>query len=323
MITCIQDPRSTAEDEVRTIQNKELLTLLAGFSMFGIAHVQRVAKVGYQRAVNMVLDLEAGGSIIYIPQSKRWRIAVSKTELKAVYEQHKAQLKLLPELAFDDVQPVIVMNVPEKWASAEKRVLLVGQETMGWDFEPGHYYDWPYPPIKSLGAYLEYDASVGAMMHGYQSFEFAAHQPNYNSPFWRAYRQIRLAVGDAPDGFDTSVLHTNLFKSAVDGGSIVKNGSEEEADAVWQYSAGLLAKEIETLKPDVVIMFTGPDYDRYIDFEFAGVDFNEVDRHAPRVISKLFHPALPEETYRTYHPNYLSRGHWHLVDELCELVRQA
>lgn len=240
------------------------------------------------------------------------------TELKAVYEQHKARLKQLPELSLDNVQPVILMDVPEKWVSAPKRVLIVGQETMGWDFKAGEYYDWPHPPILDLEQYLDYEQSVDAVMYGYRAFEFARHQPgNYNSAFWRAYRQVRSVTGDERDGFECAVLYTNLFKNAVDGDSIVRNGTEQEADAVWQYSAGLLAKEIEVLKPDVVILFTGPDYDRYVNFEFSGVAFNEVEGYAPRVLSKLSHPMLPEQTWRTYHPSYLNRGHWHLLDEVC------
>lgn len=316
--------QDAVKDGLHVMDHRQLLVRLAEFPVFGVSQVQRIAKLGYQQALDTVAAFEADGSISYVANLERWRISVSSEQLKAIYEQHKAELKLLPELLLNDVQPVIVMDVPEKWASAHKRVLVVGQETMWWDFRSGDYYDWPYPPITSLKEYLEYDGSVGAMMHGYRAFEFAAHQPrNYNSAFWRAYRQVRLAVGDDLEGFESTVLYTNLFKNAVDGGSIVKNGSEQEADALWQYSAGLLSKEIGVIKPDAVIMFTGPDYDRYLNFEFAGVKFIEVEGHVPRGFSKLSHPLLPEQTYRTYHPNYLSRGHWHLVDEVCEQLRRA
>ncbi|MHA6195825.1 hypothetical protein ACX3YG_15800 [Pseudomonas wadenswilerensis] len=199
-----------------------------------------------------------------------------------------------------------------------KRVLIVGQETLEWDFRPDDYYHWPYPSILRLEDFLAQPDSVEAMMHGYRAFEFARHQPgNFNSPFWRAHRQVRDALGEAVLGFDTQVLYTNLFKTAVEGTSIVKNGSREDADNIWRISAGLLTRELEILNPDAVIFFTGPDYDRYLELEFSGLVWAAVGEHGERRFAKLAHGALPAKSWRTYHPGYLNRGNWQLVNEVC------
>lgn len=300
------------------MEDFELLDRLKKHEAFGVSTVQRIASFGYQRAVDTINRLEAGGVIQANEASSQWNMVSPKAELLALYEQRKAALQEFENLPSQGVEPLILMDVPKGWAGATNRVLIVGQETLGWDFAPGDYYEWPYPPISSLEDFLGFPDSVGAMMHGDKMFEFARHQPgNVNSPFWRAYRQVREAVGDDPVGFDTKVLYTNLFKTAVDGTSIVKNGTTDEADNIWRASAQLLTREIELLQPDAVVFFTGPDYDRYLELEFPGLGWTPIGEHAQRSFAKLNHSALPAKSYRTYHPGYLSRGNWHLVEDIC------
>lgn len=301
-----------------SMEDLELLARLEQHESFGVAMVQRITGFGHQRATEVVGRLEAAGAIQRDHALAQWRTLKPREQLRALYEQHKTSIQGLQDLPSGKIEPLILMDVPQGWASAGQRVLIVGQETLGWDFQPGDYYDWPYAPITRLEEFLAQPASVEAMMHGYRAFEFARYQPgNFNSPFWRAHRRVRQATGEEETGFDTQVLYTNLFKTAVDEKSIVKNGTWEEADSVWRISAGLLTREIEILKPDTVIFFTGPDYDRYLELEFAGLEWEAVGEHQQRRFSKLTHAALPAKTWRTYHPGYLSRGHWHLLEEIC------
>jgi hypothetical protein len=303
------------------MEDLELLSRLETHETFGISVVQRMTGFGYQRTVDTLDRLQAEGVITKNPGTDDWKLDSACSSLKALYEEHKAALLDLDNFPREGVEPLILMDVPEGWSNASRKVLVIGQETLGWDFKPDDGYEWPYPPITGLEQFLTVPLSVEAMMHGYRAFEFSRHQPgNFNSPFWRAYRQIREAVGDEPMGFNTKVLYTNLFKTAVDGTSIVKNGTQEEADNIWQASVTLLAREIKILRPDAVVFFTGPDYDRYLELEFEGLQWAPSDKHGQRAFSKLSHPALPENSYRTYHPGYLSRGNWHLVDEICSAL---
>lgn len=300
------------------MEDLELLSRLEGHQAFGVSMVQRISGFGYQRALDTIARLEAEGAILRDGEFSQWTIDSTRSRLHALYDAHKSAMHELEGFPRAGVEPLILMDVPEGWSRATNRVLVVGQETLGWDFEQGSYYDWPYPPIKGFEDFLSVPNSVEAMIHGYRAFEFSRYQPgNVNSPFWRAYRQIREAVGDEPEGFETKVLYTNLFKTAVNGTSIVKNGTIQEADDIWRASAQLLTREIEILRPDAVVFFTGPDYDRYLELEFAGVEWVSVDGFSQRQISKITHPSLPSRAYRTYHPGYLSRGNWHLVDQIC------
>ncbi len=241
---------------------------------------------------------------------------------KLIQEYTKFREKAaLPEALQERASPPLLINVSEAWERSNNRVLVVGQETLGWGFHDGEYYQWPYKPIRSFKDFLIADNAIQAMIHGYASFEFAKHQPeNYRSPFWNAYRQIRKANGDEIDGINTSVLWSNLFRMSLDGGSVIKNGTNEEVSIIRAASAGLLLEEINILKPTTVIFFTGPDYNDALYSELTGCSLGQFMDYDSSRTSYISHPVLPEKSVRTYHPGYLNRGHWEVVNHIVKAV---
>lgn len=228
------------------------------------------------------------------------------------YERLKENAELSEDLKVRLSAPLL-LQVPHKWMAAPKRILVVGQETLDWQFYSGWYYSWPYSDIRNFRDFLSVENGVNAMTKGYEIFCFSREQPaNYRSPFWHAYRLIRDAVGDPVDGFETSVLWTNLFRTALDGGSVLE-GTLEEQDEIQDTAKNLLSTEIEILKPSTVIFFTGPRYDRALSREFSGLELRPVEDYSERQISRLVHPGLPL-SFRTYHPGYMNRGHWDIFD---------
>ena len=241
-------------------------------------------------------------------------------QLIQAYSKFKEK-SVLPDILQERLSPPLLLKVSEAWENSKKRVLVVGQETLGWGFHEGEYYQWPYASILSFKDFVTTDNSVEAMIRGYSSFEFAKHQPdNYRSPFWNAYRQVRKANGDEIDGINTTVLWSNLFRMSLDGGSVIKNGTSEEVSDIRTASAGLLLSEMEILKPTSAIFFTGPDYNDalYSEFDHSRlIRFKDYDTSRTSYIS---HPILPKRAIRTYHPGYLNRGHWEIVNEIIEAV---
>jgi hypothetical protein len=236
--------------------------------------------------------------------------------LKTLYEQIKEGAFISDELA-ERLSPPLLLYPTARWKEAAVRVLIVGQETLGWDFSAGSYFEWPYPEISSFKDFLAVDNSVEAMMHGYKVFEFSRYQPdNYRSPFWRAYRQIRRNFDSEVDGLETAVLWTNLFRMSIDGGSVVNNGTEEEIKSLQLATTGLLKSEIEILKPNVALFFTGPYYNDTLYTEFEGIKLVNFLEHDPSRTAWLEHQHLPNVSLRTYHPGYLNRGNWELVDNI-------
>lgn len=227
----------------------------------------------------------------------------------------------LPNELLARLSPPLLLHPTVRWKEAPVRVLIVGQETLGWGFETGSYYDWPYSSIWSFEDFLTVPDSVEAMIHGYKVFEFSRYQPeNYRSPFWRAYRQVRHKFDNEIDGLETAVLWTNIFRMSLDGGSVVKGGTPEEIKSIQIATHGLLRYEIEILKPDVVLFFTGPDYNDVLYSEFKDVQLQDFNGYDLSRTSWIAHPSLPLVSIRTYHPGYLNRGNWHLVDEVEQAI---
>lgn len=237
-----------------------------------------------------------------------------QSELNSLYEQFKNSTSLPTALA-ERTSPPLLLSVSETWANATQRVLVVGQETLGWDFHPGDYFPELKASINTFADFQRIPSSVRALTAGYRDFEFARHQPgNYNSPFWRAYRSVRSALGEEVDGAETAVLWTNLFRMSLDSGSVYENGTPEEAALIRDAGSALLRAEIQTLAPTSIIFFTGPNYNQHLYAQFPGLKLMNLEHYDPEKTSMLMHALFPLKTFRTYHPAYLARsGQWDII----------
>ncbi|WP_313551199.1 hypothetical protein [Pseudomonas sp.] len=334
-------------------------------SAIGISHVQRLMRWGYQRSINAVEALTQPGELVItsqgqwsralklsddlpstnpvidkhlnmpsfpfdvslpLPKGSDWSSLMSNmhSQLMAAYGEFKSTLPINDPF-MDRLTPPLLMSVPKKWEESKKRVLVVGQETLGWDFHADSYYPWPYPAIATLTDFANYPHSVEALSQGYLEFEFAKHQPaNYRGPYWRAYRQIRAALGEEADGRNTSVLTTNLFRMSLEGASVVYNGTADEIARVRELSKDLLRKEIEILKPSAVIFFTGVRYNKHLEAEFPECFTSDFHGYDQRRTSLISHPSLPLLSVRTYHPAYLQRSsNWKIIDQIIEAIIES
>ena len=219
----------------------------------------------------------------------------------------------------------LLLKVPEKWTCSHNKILVVGQETLGWSFFKGddYGYDWRFSNIKGWCDFKIAPDAVPALVEGYGIFNFATngHPINHRAPFFAAYRKIRAAVGDDAEGFDTSVLWTNIIRMAVDEGSIFKVSDGSVVDDLIDISGQLILCELGVLRPDAIIFFTGPVYDYALQRIFEGVKFGEMPSYKVREFSNIQSAALPEKSWRTYHPAYLQRSkRGSIINYLCGAV---
>lgn len=237
-------------------------------------------------------------------------------QLNKQYEKFKDNINFGEDLS-ERLSAPLCLYIPEKWKNSGKRVLIVGQETLGWDFRSGWYYEWPYEPIANWKDFKNVPDSVSAMVHGYKVFEFSRYQPeNYRSPFWQAYRQFREAIGEQKDGIETSVLWTNLFRMSLDGGSVIE-GNSEELKQIREASRAVFLSELRILKPTSVVFFTGPNYNETLYSFFPSIKLIPFNEYDPQKTAQLSHHDLPAMTWRTYHPKYLSLSkQWNIIDEI-------
>lgn len=218
----------------------------------------------------------------------------------------------------ESMSPPLLLQVSERWAKSERRLLIVGQETKGWAWTAEEIPGWKYPSISTFADFLAVPTACEALIDGHRLFEFSLSQPaNYNGYTWKAYRQLRAAIGEPVDGFETGTLFSNLFRMDL-GGEQAIGASPEQLAKMAEVSAKVLLAELAVLKPTDVIFFTGPNYERWLATMFGGVEVLPFKDYDPTRTARLHHPLLPDRTWRTYHPGFLNRGNWHVVNDLAE-----
>ncbi|HEX6041764.1 hypothetical protein [Longimicrobium sp.] len=191
---------------------------------------------------------------------------------------------------FSGVSRPLLIDVPASYHDAPVKLMIVGQQTRGW------------------GGTCE---TVDDLTAFYTTFELGRTQRR--SQFWQAAHTLHGALN--PESLEGGFLWSNLVKVDQGGGRPRSPGLE---DAVC--GLDLLQGEIRVTRPDVVIFFTGPSYDGRLASTFPGVAFNRVSGN----LFQLQHPALPAQSYRTYHPRYLRRsGRWKVLDEIATRCRAA
>jgi hypothetical protein len=131
------------------------------------------------------------------------------------------------------------------------------------------------------------------------------------SPFWQGALELQRALNIPRFGF----LWTNLL--CCDQGKTTP--MTEFHDVIRKHSP--FRAELETLKPDVVIFFTGRWYDYTIKRYFPGCKFEQVGQSS-RLLDRIIFPDAPRLMLRTYHPKYLLLGRfWDTIKTIAEFVK--
>ena len=223
-------------------------------------------------------------------------------QLQARYLKFQQSARLPKRLAVQ-ASPPLLLCPHDRWHSAKLKLLIVGQETRHWMYNPtevGEHDD----PIENFWEFSRATHGVRAMWNLYRWYAMGRVHPKLNSPFWRGFRAIDSAINGTQD----AALWTNVFKVNVNG-SVMKNCKVADVAALQRAQKGLLAEEIRILNPDVVVFLSGPRYDRAIRCEFPDMTISPLSRRIPASAVGVVRAAgLPVRAIRTYHPEYLQRS---------------
>lgn len=223
-------------------------------------------------------------------------------ELSDRYLKFQRSAKLSKRLAARASPPLLVLP-HERWKSARVKVLIIGQETLSWKYDPYETGDLGNP-IETFRDFLEAEHGVRAMWNLYRWYALGRAYPKLNSPFWRGFRALSSAIS----GCEDSALWTNVFKVNVSG-SVMKNCKVAEIRELRGAQKGLLSGEIAILKPQVVVFLSGPSYDLTIQGDFPDMQVSEFSRRFPKsAVGIVRAEGLPIRTIRTHHPEYLQRS---------------
>jgi hypothetical protein len=176
---------------------------------------------------------------------------------------------------------------PEGYEAVSTILMIVGQQTNGWD----------------CGTLNSAISSVQSLRKSYADFDLG-HECKA-SPFWQAAHRLFKLLNTA--GPERSFLGSNLVKVDQYCRRPVPE-LEEQVGALM-----ILQREISITRPDVLVFFTGPDYDQRLMRTFRGVQYVSKSR----LLARLQHPQLPTLSFRTYHPNYLRRSRkWNVLEKI-------
>ncbi|TKI68507.1 hypothetical protein FCU45_10875 [Sulfurimonas crateris] len=143
-----------------------------------------------------------------------------------------------------------LINVPQSYATANKKVLYIGKETNIWWGKLKHFVDYD-DSIDILKQRYTAEFEGGSVT---QSKDPLGKPKEYtkedwkNNAFFSKYKYFRENIVGA------SVLWTNLLKMDDGGKGYAKNSIHNQK--VKEYSKNLLLQEIEILKPDIIIFVT-------------------------------------------------------------------
>lgn len=211
------------------------------------------------------------------------------------------QLADLYESKWDDICRIVpagtiysnpfLINVTESYVKAPVKLMVVGQETCSW------FGSFESEPKADRIARLQYV---------YSDFNFAV--AYRSTPFWRAVHQLRENFNPASSRDCVAWGNINL----------VDKDRSRALDIEGQLAElGILRREVEILKPDVLVFLTGPNYDWLISKQFPNAVFSETDGSPFRLLCRINHQALPTATLRTYHPAYLQRSkNWEVLERI-------
>lgn len=215
-----------------------------------------------------------------------------------------------------------MIHVTDDYCYAEKRILIIGQETLYWGFYDGktqaaflRYQQEPHDDcVWSMQDFKEVRNAVDVLCRGYKAFDLARLHKHRNSSFWRAFREVQSWP-------QAGVLWGNLSRSdysAESGKSrSILRAPKETIDSLIAQQKSLFVDELNILDPHICIFFTGPNYDPILSNTLPNCSYVNCDGWPTRRLAKLVHPALPTKSYRTYHPSSLNRQNlWPYIETI-------
>jgi len=179
---------------------------------------------------------------------------------------------------------LLYIDNEEEYVNADIRLMIFGQETNSW--------------------YDERSATIADMQNLYHGFFNEGECWGYGGQFWNGVsRFLNLLQTKYPEK-----------KIRLTWNNIVKIGKQGDKgfppDYIYELEREyfhVIPQELEILKPNIVLFFTGPNYDSVLKDNFGILKYEALPNSTERQLSRISLKDI-EFAYRTYHPNYLWRN---------------
>lgn len=207
-----------------------------------------------------------------------------QNKLKKLYTIEIENLGDIKNLTESPTNPLL-LSLPDNYDKTLK-VMLFGQETNDWQ--------------KQFNKELDIDRSIST----YRKF-WIDKTSNYSKkgPLMQTFNTFQNKIGKYNQ---VSCIWNNIIKI----GKYNQVGTPNKETRNWQIKwRDVIRKEVELLEPDMIVFFTGPNYDIHIEDVFGSFSKEIYNNQKINKITKLnFHNNQKFVAYRTYHPGYLRRS---------------
>jgi hypothetical protein len=172
----------------------------------------------------------------------------------------------------------LLLRINSEYENAETKIMFFGQETNEWH-----------------GPFEEGD-DVTTLLGDYENFYL--NKGYYASPFWNNFNKLKVQNA-ANNSKKIGYIWNNLLKI---GNCRIGRPQNGLLNYTLEYF-NVIPNEIEILKPDILLFFTGPNYDHFIKDRFGEYSDETVEGFDKRSLCKLNFKNLPVKlALRTYHP---------------------
>ena len=208
------------------------------------------------------------------------------TSFSALYTRHKDSITDVHRQCAESGGTIIgpyLIEPNAKFVESPLKLVIVGQETGDWERASPD------------------DLDVERQLECYRKFNLNGRANGRVHPgaFWSLVRKL-----------ERSVLSTTHACAALNLNRFSENGrrpSPRNLEIMAKLDF-LLMEELYLLKPNLVVFFTGPQYDHRLE-KLLHPTWAAVGGFNQRQVARLDSSSLPCPVFRTYHPTYLRRRH--------------
>jgi hypothetical protein len=217
------------------------------------------------------------------------------SQLENLYKVNWEQLLL--ELNNDELDewpaiPYLLKIDETEYEKAKLKIMFFGQETNGWGINDERVN--------------KYNVSVEEVMQKYFDFCYNGGKEKHGGAFWNGVNRFTEIVKNKFNNKYVYPIYNNIIKI---GKMDYKNRPPQDILELEQNYFNILLNEINILHPDILIFFTGPNYDDQIKSKLGDIFIYNTpieDYNIRELVELKFNSNC--YAFRTYHPNFLYRN---------------
>lgn len=158
--------------------------------------------------------------------------------------------------------PLLLKVNEEKHNKADLKIMIIGQETDGWESQKVT----TFTPIDQSSQIVE--SRVDDFMDAYRMY---LDKWGKNSPFWHYIKDINNTINRQLPDKTIEIIWNNIYK--IGNKEKGQNRPKDIIRAFENECFNVIEEEVNILKPDIIIFFTGPNYEkglkRYFQYHHA------------------------------------------------------